>query len=193
MVELDEQGHPKDWEAMASFHRHTENAFPVGLMSAGLARRIQTKVRKKIRDIGFLVEFSPRFPARQVIEDFAVACITRLQACYGSNPWFYAVIWPQVLGAAACSFWPDMLTPEARWEAAATVTMQVSLGMKLKDDAREVNGERVQTHGPPSQRLPQRHDTNEHAIPDQVSATPQSEPRPWQAMENSRPCIRIWV
>ena len=62
------------------------------------------------------------------------------------------------MGAAAREFWPDILTPKARWEAAATMSSQTIIGMELKEELRNSNNAMsshpsLQTTRPSSTRM----------------------------------------
>mmetsp|Transcript_104711 Transcript_104711/g.312768 ORF Transcript_104711/g.312768 Transcript_104711/m.312768 type:complete len:486 (-) Transcript_104711:157-1614(-) len=97
-------------------------AFPRGLMQEGLEHSIRGKVRRKLRHIGYNVEFQPGEPWQIIVEHFAIAGIDRIHRGFGDNPWFWVVSWPSVFGAAAAEFWPEVGTPEERHSLAAAAS-----------------------------------------------------------------------
>ena len=95
-----------------------DGAFPKAIMPDGLARALQIKIRKKIRDIGWDAETWPGPTWVQTIERFATRGLDRIHVAYGQHPWFWGVAWPAVFGAAAMDFWPRTATPLERRSAA---------------------------------------------------------------------------
>eukprot|EP00929_Paragymnodinium_shiwhaense_P025967 TRINITY_DN15559_c0_g1_i1.p1 TRINITY_DN15559_c0_g1~~TRINITY_DN15559_c0_g1_i1.p1 ORF type:complete len:386 (-),score=59.00 TRINITY_DN15559_c0_g1_i1:766-1923(-) len=97
-----------------SFWDAVDAAFPPGLMCSNLEYYVKVRVRKRVKEIGWQVRFLPGEPWESMIEMFAVAALDKIHAGHGDNPWFWAVAWPLIMGAAAADFFPDVGSPEAR-------------------------------------------------------------------------------
>jgi hypothetical protein len=87
-------------------------SFPPGLMPQGLEHRIKWMVRRKLRDIGYRVNFPEGEEWQAVVEAFTLAGLDRMHRSFGVNPWFWVVAWPAVFGAAAADFWPEIATAD---------------------------------------------------------------------------------
>ena len=81
-----------------------DGALPKAIMPDGLARELQRKIRKELRDIGWDAYASPGPTWVQTVESFSTRGLDRMYEAYGQNPWFWGVAWPAVFGAAAMDF-----------------------------------------------------------------------------------------
>mmetsp|Transcript_56361 Transcript_56361/g.104272 ORF Transcript_56361/g.104272 Transcript_56361/m.104272 type:complete len:332 (+) Transcript_56361:157-1152(+) len=112
-------------------------AFPEGLVMQGMEVSIQCKVRRRLRQTGYKVHF-PTPEWTRVVEYFAIAALERLHRAYGGQPWFWVVQWPNVLGAAAAEFWPQVGTAIERravaMEAGAAHLEALLLSTALAED-----------------------------------------------------------
>eukprot|EP00927_Polykrikos_kofoidii_P067046 TRINITY_DN62583_c0_g1_i1.p1 TRINITY_DN62583_c0_g1~~TRINITY_DN62583_c0_g1_i1.p1 ORF type:complete len:416 (-),score=65.19 TRINITY_DN62583_c0_g1_i1:64-1311(-) len=100
---------PKNSEATGvPFWQTLESCFPCGILPSGIENALKGRIRKRLRDVGYRVAFLPGEPWEHMIELFAIAGLDRIHRGYGDNPWFWVVSWPEVLGAAAADFWPDV-------------------------------------------------------------------------------------
>lgn len=95
-------------EGGAPLHETLEASFPRGLMPEGLEATLKHKVRTRIRDFSYRVNFPEDEPWEFVVETFAIAAVDRLHRTFGDNPWFWVVAWPGVMGAAAADFFPQV-------------------------------------------------------------------------------------
>ena len=87
-----------------------EGAFPKAIMPTGLEHALKCRIRKKLRTAGWDTLFRPGEDWKRIIEGFAFRGLDKVYTAYGYNPWFWAVAWPAVLGAAAADFWPRVAT-----------------------------------------------------------------------------------
>lgn len=83
-------------------------SFPTGLFPQGLEYEIKGKIRRRIREIGYRVEFPEGEDWESIVECFALVGLEKLHNSFGENPWFWVVAWPSIFGAAAVDFWPDV-------------------------------------------------------------------------------------
>lgn len=94
-------------------------AFPSGMLPQGIADNIQHKIRRRLRDIGYRVEFPEGEDWDMALEAFSIASLERIYKCFGEQPWFWVLAWPAVFGAAAADFWPEIATPGERRKVAS--------------------------------------------------------------------------
>lgn len=109
-------------------------AFPHGVVPDQLEYALQGRIRKKLRVVGWEVCFPPGDMWEGSIEAFAIKGLDKIHAGYGTNPWFWGVAWPAVLGAAAVDFWPAVGTPLER-HAVASAAAQSHLEALLASHA----------------------------------------------------------
>ena len=83
-------------------------------MLSGKESQLKQRIRKKLRTVGYEVNFSHDEKWERTIETFATNGLDRIDSAYGRNPWFWGVAWPAVFGAAAADSWPDIATPLER-------------------------------------------------------------------------------
>jgi len=98
----------------APLYETLEASFPQGILSQGLEVSVKARIRQRLRDIGYRVQFLPGEPWEHVVEAFAIASLERIQRGYSANPWFWVVAWPAVIGAAATDFFPEVATAGER-------------------------------------------------------------------------------
>lgn len=92
-------------------------AFPHNIMPEGIANAVQRRVRRRLRQIAEAMVAVPGCAWQPLIEDFAIAGLERIHKGYGTNPWFWVVDWPEVLGAAAVELFA-VGTHTERWRCA---------------------------------------------------------------------------
>lgn len=95
-------------------------SIPAGLFCTKLQANLETRIRKRLRDVGYKLTYLAGQPWEELVEAFAIASLDRIHLGYGYNPWFWVVGWPDVLGAAAAEFFPGMAMEAERRQVAST-------------------------------------------------------------------------
>lgn len=104
----------------APLYETLEFSFPRGIMPAGLEHSLKRRLRKKLRALGYRLEFPSGDPWEAIVETFSIAGLEGIHRSYGNNPWFWVVAWPGVFGAAASDFWPGVGSAIERRAVATT-------------------------------------------------------------------------